>query len=249
VSISHFNYTGRRRIDRSHVTVAVEGTPPNAKIGASFDLDQYALPGTANVVLEAQAGWTVQRFEWGSVAQLSPPVNVTLDEFASLAGLLFRLKIVASGEAEGRILGEADRLRPSGTIDEASQRSFIVVRPEDLGQVPWRVGFDDDQPLLLVNKRLGDYHELLQRKEVAALVLPAVLRQVLLQAGSTGDEIEDRGSWQSQAIRFAEKLGGVEIPDSEDEEALERWAAAAVDAFARRHRFVDGLVSWLEVEE
>lgn len=247
MSVSHFNYTGRQRVRRDDIKVAVVGQPPEATIAASFQLDAYRFPESASVVLEAQAGWTVQRFDWGRVGLMTPPARLRLDEFDSLAGLLFRLKVVGSGTNEGRILGEADRLRPIGTIEEASQRSFIIVRPGDLGQVPWRLDFDENQPVLVINRCLGDHHELLQRKAVSALLLPEVFRQVLTRAASAGSDPDDENSWQNQVIRFGERMGGVSLPESDDDDEIARWTRDVVETFCRRHRFADGLASALEV--
>jgi hypothetical protein len=249
VSVSHFNYTGRQRVRREHIKVAVAGQPPEVTIAVSFQLDDYRFPESASVVLEAQAGWTLQRFDWGRIGLITPPASLSLEEFDSLAGLLFRLKVVGRGVNDGIILGEADRIRPSGTIEGASQRSFIIVRPGDLGQVPWRLDFDENQPLLIINRRLGDYHELLQRKEVAALLLPEVLRQVLTRAASAGSDQDDDDSWQNQVIRFGEKIGDVSLPESDDDDEIARWTRDVVETFCRRHRFADGLAAALEVEE
>lgn len=249
MSVSHFNYTGRQRIRREHIKVAVDGQAPGAKLAASFGLDSYGFPESASVVLEAQAGWTLQRFDWGRIGLMAPPASLVLDEFDSLAGLLFRLKVVGKGANEGIVLGEADKVRPSGTIEEASQRSFVIVRPGDLGQLPWRLDFDENQPLLVINRHLGDYHELLQRKEVSALLLPEVLRQVLTRAASSGSDPDDERSWQCQVIRFGEKLGGISLPESDDDDDIARWSRDVVEVFCRRHRFAAALATALEVQE
>jgi len=216
-----------------------------ARLIASFSLAPYDFPATARVVVEAQAGWTVQRFEFGAIGDVRAPRDTRLSEFSSLAGLMFRLKIVGTDDSEGRLLGEADRLRPSASIAEASQRSFIVVRSEDLGQVVWRVDIDEGQPLLLVNSRLGDHHEFLRRKEVMGLVLPAVLQQVLVAAIETGQDEDDPSAWETQAIRFGERLTATTVPPSEDEESIEEWVEAVVAEFSRKHRFLEGVTDWL----
>lgn len=243
MSVSRLNYTGRKRIPRESVLIGVSGTGTAAVVGASFDLKPLGFPDTARVVLEAQAGWTVQRFEFGTVGQYLEPQDRRLSEFPSLAGLLFRLKVIATGDHDGRLLGVADRLKPSGDINQAAQQSFVVVRPQDLGDRVWKIDFDEAQPLLLVNSRLQDHQDFLKRKEVAALVLPEALQRILVRAAERGADDEAGSGWQSMALRLGERLAGRVVPPSTDDEEIERWVDEAVGAFSRRHQFIDVFVS------
>lgn len=246
MSVSRINFTARRKIPREHVKVAVQGDLPTATVSAMFDLGAHGFPATAQLVLEAQAGWTVQRFEFGTVGAVHPPSDARLTEFDSLAGVLFRLKVVATGDHEGRLLGTADGLHPSGSLEDAGQRSFVVVRPAELGDLVWRLEFEEEQAVLLVNSRLGDHHDFLRRKEVAALVFPEVLRQLLVEAvGSPADD-EDLEHWTAQARMLGERFATRAAPSVDDEEAVEEWAVDAVKAFARRHRLLENVGAWIE---
>lgn len=246
MSVSRFNFTERRKIPREDVTVSVQGDLPNAVVSASFRLSHHGFPGTAQLVLEAQAGWTVQRFAFGTVDNPHPPSDAVLREFDSLAGVLFRLKVVATGDHEGRLLGTADALHPSSSLEDAGQRSFVVVRPADLGDLIWRLDYDEDQAILLVNRRLGDHHDFLRRKEVIALVFPEVLRQLLMEAVERPGDEEDLSHWTSQAKALGERLATRPAPSPSDSEELEDWAVDAVKAFARRHRLLENVGNWIE---
>ena len=243
MSVSRINYTGRKRIPRENVMIGVSGAGSEAVVGATFELKSLGFPDTARVVLEAQAGWTVQRFEFGTVGQYLEPQDRRLTEFPSLAGLLFRLKVIATGDHDGRLLGVADKLKPSGDIQQAAQQSFVVVRPQDLGDRVWKIEFDEAQPLLLVNSRLLDHQDFLKRKEVAALVLPEVLQRILGKAAERGADEEGGSGWQTLAVRLGERLAGRVVPPTTDEEAIELWVDEAVGAFSRRHQFIDVFVS------
>lgn len=232
-----FNYTGRQRILRGDVRIGITGVPPEARFGVAWDLEAYGFPGSARVVIEAQAGWTSQRFEFGTVAARTEPPSTALDEFNSLSGLLFRLKVVSEGEFVGQILGEADGLRPSGTAEDSAQRSFIVVRPSDLGEVAWKVEYDEQQAILLVNSRIPDHHSFLKRSDVAALVMPAVFRQVLAEAIAR-DADEDSLGWETHALQLARSLvphdGAVGLTD----EGMEEWIDHVVASFAMKFRLL-----------
>lgn len=246
MSVSRFNFTERKRIPREHVKVALHGDLPIAVVSASFALAEYGFPGTAQLVLEAQAGWTVQRFEFGTIDSIQAPRDARLSEFDSLAGVLFRVKVIATGDHGGRLLGTADALHPSSSLEDAGQRSFVVVRPADLGDLIWRLEFDEDQAILLVNRRLGDHHDFLRRKEVIALVFPEVLRQLLLEAIDRPADEEDIGHWTTQAKLLGERLATRPAPQHDDEEAVDEWAVEAVKAFARRHRLIENVSTWIE---
>lgn len=240
MSVSRINYTGRKRIPRERVTVGIAGNAPDATVEARFAISDLGFPATARVVLEAQASWTVQSFEFGTVEHYSPPPNARLTEFTSLVGILFRLKVIGTGDAAGRLLGVADGVKANGDAESAAQKSFVVVRPEDLGDRLWKLEFDEGQPLLLVNSRLGDHQDFARRSDVGALVLPDVLQRILVKAAADGDD--DDGSnppWVANALSLGTRLTGRQAPPSSDEEAVELWADEAVSAFARRHRFVD----------
>jgi hypothetical protein len=243
MSVSRLNYTGRKRIPRERVMIGVNVSGDSAVVGASFNLKGLEFPDTARVVLEAQAGWTLQRFDFGTVGHYAEPDDVRLSEFKSTAGLLFRLKVIATGDADGRLLGVADKLKPSGEIERTSQQSFVVVRPQDLGDRVWKVDFDDSQPLLLVNSRLPDHQDFLKRKEVAALVLPDALQRILERAADIGSTDESGEGWYTAALRMGERLASRPFPAVADEEERERWVDEAVGAFSRRHRMIDVFVA------
>jgi hypothetical protein len=243
VSISRLNYTGRKRIPRERIMIGVNGSGQSAVLGATFNLQGLGFPDTARVVLEAQAGWTVQRFEFGTVSHYAQPLDVRLSEFQSTNGLLFRLKVIATGDADGRLLGVADQLKPSGDVEQAALQSFVVVRPQDLGDRVWKIDFDESQPLLLVNSRLPDHHDFLKRKDVAALVLPDALQRILERAADVGadDELED--GWRTVALRMGERLASRPFPAVADDEDRDRWVDEAVGAFSRRHQLIDVFVA------
>ncbi len=157
--------------------------------------------------------------------------------------MLFRLKVIATGDRDGRLLGVADKLAPSGDLGQTSQQSFVVVRPHDLGDRVWKIDFDDSQPLLLVNSRLGDHQDFLKRKEVAALVLPEALQRILEEAAAVGAEEESGEGWHTMALRLGARLAGRMVPPGNDTEEISRWVDEAVAAFARRHQFIDVFVA------
>lgn len=246
MTIRRFNYTGCQRIPRDRVTAVIDDAGNGPVLAASFDLSELALPGNAEVVIEAYADWTVMRFSYGSIADPQEPSSTLLAEFDSTEGIRLRLKVLGTGEHAGRILAEADAIRPSAPEEASSGRSFVSVRPSDLGAVVWQLSFDEAQPLLLVNDRLGDWKSFLGNGGVRALVLPEILRQLLSEAVQRGvnDESED---WINQCARAAHALGFPEMPASSDDDSDE-WVDGVVRVFAQRHRLWGGLEQLLDPE-
>lgn len=246
MSVRRINYTGRQKIERKAVRVAIQGEFPLATVSATFNLSEYHFPATAVVVLEAQAGWTVQRFDFGTVARQTQPTDCRLSEFDSREGIIFRVKVIATGDLEGQLLGCADGLRSASNSDQAKRRSFVVVRSFDLGQRLWRLEFDEHQPLLLVNKVLGSHEEFISRTDVSTLILPEILSKLLDKAMDTDLDESDPYSWQTMVLRQAEELAAAPCPDRGDQEAVEVWINEAVEAFAHRHFPVANFQSWLK---
>lgn len=243
MSVNSFNYTGRQRISHDRVQIGLAGQPPAAALYASFRLNDLGFPPTARIVLEAQAGWIVQRFEFGTIETRTSPFDSRLSEFSSLSGLIFRLKVVATGDHAGQLLGVADGIRAASDIDLATQQSFVVVRPHDLGQRVWKLSLDGDQPLMLVNSRIPDHQDFLKRREVAALVLPEAFEQMLRFAEGKGIDEDEQGQWTSIVIRMGEKLSGRRVPSSDDEDDFSLWLEEAVGAFSRNHALLDAFLA------
>lgn len=241
MTVRRFNYTGCKKIGRTDVVVATRWSGGSGAFAAEFDLSEYELPSDAEVVIEAYVDWTVMRFPFGTIAQQVEPADVTLTEFESPEGLRFRMKVLGVGDNAGLILAEADKLRPADAEHEEEAESFIVARPTDLGDVTWRLVFDDSQAILQVNKKLGDWKSFLRRAAVRALVLPEVLRQVLEEAVGQQNDEEDTDSWQAHAIRFAQAFSSAPLPSPDDEEEIERWCDDIVRRFARQHKLFRGV--------
>lgn len=240
-----FNYTGRQKIARSDVQIRLEAADPSGAFGAWYKLTDYELPDTAEVVIEAHVGWTVMRFYFGTVGVRKDPISTQLSEFDVPDGVRFRLKVLGTGDHTGLILAEADNLVPSD-IEKDHERSFVLVRPADLGPVVWRLSFDDSQPVVEVNDKVGDWRGFLRRAGIRSLILPEIVRQVFREALSNEGDAGDQQAWQAQARKLAGKLSTSPLPRTEDEE--EEWLDNIVRNFATRHHLWRGVGELLDTE-
>lgn len=251
------NFTNRQKITRQDVSIRVHANGQ----GLAFDAElarliEYKLDPQARVYVEAyrSASTAWDRWGFGRVGLISPPPieQRSLDKFGGADGLLFRVKVSADGDALGKLLAEADAIRPL-LPDDLDSHGTPLIKPEagPLGHEPWRVRFDDDMPVLVINDKTPGWKELVMEPRFRAIVAPAVMRQILtriliIDRGS-GISDDDDTKWCNRWIRFAEALPGVvESPGGVDNETLietvEDWIDTSVSAFASRSGLFDRFV-------
>lgn len=236
------NYTGCKRIRRADIAIRVESADSAHRLACAFDFEGYDFPQSAAVVVEAQAHWTLMRFDFGTVA--SPSTGAfALSEFTTVDGILFRVKVIGVGEKAGLILGEADGVRPAEDNALQDARSFLAVQPAELGHVTWRLSLAGTEPLLQINRQISDWRSFLRRQEVRSLVLPEVYRQLLLEALTNPADAESEDDWRT-AILSTVSAGAGPRPAHEDDADCAAWADIATTMFAAKHRLFRGVEQW-----
>ena len=248
--LRRFNYTGRKKIRRSAVQLSLipQGSDPPA-FDARIDLDGLNLPDAARVYVEAYHRATYMRFDFGTVGDIRPPDDRRLTDIDAGASALFRVKVIDESGEHGQILAEADGLSPlDGEQTNANRDPLLPVMTEDLGDAIWKLDFDDDRPVLVLNKRIEDIHLIARGDhQFFALVYPAVVHRILLQIlqfDGYFDPDGDADDWRCQWLQFVCRLPGVEPPpkpetDEADERTRERqmeWIDRATGAFCERRR-------------
>lgn len=247
-----FNFTGRKRLTREHARVSLSSVQDSApRFVAELSLDDLGLPPDAEVIVEAYRQMSLQRFEWGTLGQLRAPQDTTLSEFNDPAGVLFRVKVVGTGEAKGRLLAEADRIRPvEPEGDGGTKRPLLPVAAEKLDGEVWRLGLETDDPVLFIEKSLGDPVAIARTPAFAGLVYPAVIRIILGRITASDDyDPEEPTGWHSDWLKFAKQICGLAAPAPGDSfEQKSDWADSVARDFCRRHDLVSRLASQWEEE-
>lgn len=252
------NFTGRRKINRSDVNIRLCNDENGLRFDADLKLGEYDLAPDATVHVEAYRSVSTQwkRFDFGRVGAPRIPENRSLAEFAYPEGILFRVKVASSGDALGRLLAEADKVRPL-LPDETNQAVEPIIEPvpADLGETPWQIDLDGDRPQLKINDRIPDWKGVVRQPVFRSLVAPEVmriiLREVLVIDRDVGDE-DDDGNWRMRWLRFAENLPGVGEspgPAAEDETSTteqDEWIEEAVNAFCRQAGLLSRLIAFQE---
>jgi hypothetical protein len=256
MSIRRINSTGRKKIARGDARIVVRPDSDGvAMFDAAINVTDYGLPDDAQVFVEAYRLDTFMRFPHGTVASPQPSRALArrLTAFATVDGLLFRVKVTSTGDRAGVLLAEADRIPVSDDEEQPDNRiALLPPAPFDLGQETWRVDLDGaNGPLLLVNNRLGDWKAVAASPLFRSLVYPAAMRQVLwhiykVEETRTTDDTDD---WRCRWLAFATSLPGAgDLPLTDEDDAWEGWIASAVESFSRQHQMLDHYKAFLVAE-
>ena len=234
------NYTGRARIAHHHVTVrgTVIDEQPLARV--ELDLATLNFDRSAAVFVEFYRRTAFVRHHVGTVGDHQPLVY-RFDEFADPAGVLVRVKVVATGAGgseAGRLLGVADRVRIEWdeTAGGGTIGSLLPFRSENLGSLVWDLDLYD-QPVVLINEDLADWNDFARSEQFIAIAYPEILRRVAIWAARSVDDEGPVGEWRE----FLVELTGSSIPfdPDADEEVVAAWAKECVDRFADQHRMLE----------
>ena len=234
--IRRFNYTQRRRIEQRRISIELHETDNGNPLtfSAELNLEGMGLPADALVVVIANRDRVTRRFDWGTIADSTPPQDCRLTDI--LYNPVFRVMVLAP-DGSGRLLALADRIRPKrGSTDN----SLLWLQEEDLGKEVWRIDFADGNPTMLVNKNIPGISTAVREDEAfRALVIPEALRAILTRAliVEGNDFDDDEGRW-SPWVGFVRNFYDEEFPTTSDENgddmAKAEWVQGAVEAFTSR---------------
>lgn len=236
----HLNHTGRQRIRRDHVVVALRradrGEAPIFDL--ELDLTSYGLPADARVRIEAWRGNAVQRWDYGTAQMPTPPPDEERRLTEVPESAQFRV-IVVAGDGSGLLLAHAPNIRPV-----LPRRSLLAVRESDeLGDEVWRVDFGAgmDLPELLINPAVDGISEVVRGDATfRSLVMPDVLRTILahIVLVERADPEDDEGPWGGWFEQARARFRDEEPPhldrnaDSSEVAAANRWIDKIVEIFA-----------------
>src|SRR4051812_2901769 len=94
------NYTGRKRIKRTDVSITLREERGIWIFDADLKLASYGFPSDAEIWLEAHRQNLWMQWGWGTISALRVPSDRMLSEFDVPDGVLFRVRVVRPPGAE-----------------------------------------------------------------------------------------------------------------------------------------------------
>jgi len=248
--IRRFNYTGRKKIPRSKVSISLnEGPAKTLTFDATVDFEGLPVPPSANIYIEAHRRGYFKRFSCGTVSAPKFTARRILAGLDSNALVRFRVKAV---DKKGRIVAVADNIIPRRTEEEAAEKLYLLpVDFVDLGHAIWRLDLESDWPTLQLNKNMEDIREVARSDNTfLALVFPEVVRQVFYKIIVEEDHTDpetDPDDWMSGWLRYAANLlGKKQMPSSGQSEPIKqeklKWIEDAVEAFCSNNQTLEKFI-------
>ncbi len=241
------NHTGRQKIEVKEIQIImVEQESGVPSFDVDFSLNRKKLPDNAAIYIEAYQRNTLQRFCFGTVAEIQKPENRELNQLDLSSPALFRIRIVDESEHLGRLIASAEKLKPEGENDNDQRTSLLAVRSRPLGQQTWKVEFDTSgKPELCINNLIPDaIGQIKNNPQFQALILPGAFRQVLMFFLWNNDD-EDEGGIAEKWMTFAEHIA-YERPPSDDPLGLIGWIDDVVERFSEAFELCDILLHKME---
>ncbi len=235
--VKHLNFTNRSRLTRDQANVLIYPGNP-ATFEPVLNLSHLAkTSGTARIFVEAYHRTTRMRFAFGTVAEytLPPPHELQLTAFPDWKDVCFRVKVTDVADVPGRIIAWANKIRPKGP-EEDKQSDLVRWKDSDLNGLLWDMEFDENGPVVLVEKSVG-HSGVAQDGRFIAVAYPEILRRSLVQAllvdKTPGDDPEHWFTAWTKGY-LTGKLGLTPVPeDVDDFEQRRDWIEEAVAAFGR----------------
>ncbi len=246
------NYTNRRKISRSEVTIELDrNNPLEPTFDATFHFNEPITP-SARLFVEAYCGDTSQRFDFGTAGLPTPPLDRSLNQIDHKGSIRFRVKVVNHSDYVGRLIATVERFKPTELGEGQNRESLMYMKTSDLGQQVWSMEFsEDDVPILLLNRTIPEIMSRVKEDPLLnSIIIPQAFRLVLQFLVSTvdNDEIEE-GGWQERWLEFLSRFSEPYIPDVQDPAESSAWIDRAVDEFCNYFKFRDLLVSDLGEDE
>jgi len=256
MTAASLNFTKRRKIKSTLVDIRVVArTDSYIRVSVSVDAKALKSDEEYRLVLDGFDRGRHQR------QTISDPAGDNLD-FAGFpidASLRFKVRQVASGPDEGRVIAATADIRPVEIEGKVKREPFIVPEPDDLGSLPWCIQWEGDvaDPRLVINRKLDDMFGSWQDPFLQALYLPTMLRELLtglICRVESEDELDD-GTLGGRIIAFCKDRFDAEIPsgafngpEGNRDEWLE-WAEECVVEFAETKWRKDKTLFELMLEE
>ena len=259
MTVRRFTYTGREAISKERLVFEVleNGEDSARTFTAKFNFADMKFPDKAEVIVEATCGGTstVNRYSFGTVEDISSPADLRLTRLSGKR-IMFTVKVVDHTEQFGCILGICKDANRGKQGETESQGLLPVELSSELGELLWKLEFEETEVFLLVNEESPEIKERLERDpSFHALIWPEVIRRVLERAFEKEEDAEEEEGWpRDWLVGFGQELH----PEKEDplgllgddnDEMQKEWIDAVVYEFCRKHTLKQRYQSSVQTEQ
>lgn len=252
------NSTDRKKIKQSDISIV--STEAKNCFEMKLSLKEYKFLQRANIVVEVTCSRNSKVWRFDKIGQLKDYKNTDYEVTFPIAlsdvpsqNFTFKIKIVDEAEEIGKILGFA-KIQYSPRTGLKEQSFFAVDTNVELGDVPWKLDFSNNDLCLHVNEKCGELCEKLSSDPVIqSLLVPTILRMALERAIQCGLSSEDEESENDEncalldCLKFGKAIHpeNEEWPESDDIDERDRWIEGVIDAFCQKFHFLDNLANTL----
>lgn len=238
--MTRLNYTNRQRLKRRHCILGLDVEDNHLLLTANLDTGSYKFDPKAKIILEAQRQTNIVRLNLGTVEGQTGLQREHLVDFdkRSASTLTFTMKVVSpGGGTNGRILGIAKQLKVAlpGESDNVHQGILPFRASEDLGQRIWKLDLSGEEPVVLVNRNVGDWNAFARSPSFCALVYPEMIRSVARWEVEKDHDPDDIS--QPWGI-FLRRLG-YDPSSAPDDNLLEDWLDDLASDFSDRNSLLE----------
>lgn len=247
--IRRFNYTGRTKIPRNRIDIALFKDNEGKYFKAKLNFEGLKLPEDAKVFIEPNYKGVYQRFEFGTVGDLREPTSTRLNELPDTELAFFDISIVDETNKVGLLLGTAKGIPISTDGIPNDRLPLLFVNPTDLKEQFWKLSFDstdDSRPILEINNRIPELSEMAKNDiKFISLVYPTAFRGVLSKIIEIGDFDIDSDHWISHWLKFIDSVLGVKhLPEMDTEgntltTEQEEWIDQCVNEYCKRFQLFE----------
>jgi hypothetical protein len=257
MSALKINYTGRIDLGPNEVRAEYSVTDQDYQLSLTWILSHYGFDPACSLSVEMRGGsqtTEMRRFDLGSVGEGAGEKIVHVAQVRNPELVKIRF-VVVERDVTGVPLIRADRdnIIPVNQNADNRKRSFLkIIKSPDLS-VPWRVEWENGEPVLKISGRGDLYHYLYADQKVFhPLVLAEVLRQIF--EGLAFSDIDESNPTTQEWVRYFVGLGCQPNffetertwGDEADRSDVTEQARAMGEEFAKRCGFVNTLAATLE---
>lgn len=253
------NYTGRIEIEPHEIEATYVVENDQYELTLKWLLSHYGLPESCKLFIEMKGGsqtTETRRFELGMLGdgQGEKKLSLAYVRNPELIKIRFGVVLVDSNGLP-MIKADRDKISPLNLNENNRSRSLLkMVKSPDL-TVPWRMEFNDDEPVLMISDRQELFHNLRDTSPLfTPLVLPDVVRQIFEWMALS--DVDYTSEVMKQWVKYFENLSCpsdfIEIDRSQANEdeihEVMNMSRIVSEEFSKKFKIIDAVASTFDRE-